>query len=143
MSAPLGDSKTWSKKNCCTFPKNVLSFWPYGYSKEKCILPPSSRSGNRGAGCCPLPAFFFRVQAAFRYRPRKSAGAERGKRRRGNAAAARLLETPKSRCTWCGQKEWQEIQRPAFGFGKSDGAAEWSDSECEACYGKLVSTTLT
>ncbi len=38
----------WSlkRRKLLRFLKNVLSFCPYGYSKEKCILPSCSRLGN-------------------------------------------------------------------------------------------------
>ena len=35
-----------SEENCCNFLKICYHPCPYGYSKEKCILPSGSRSGN-------------------------------------------------------------------------------------------------
>src|SRR5207249_5849616 len=53
----FGDSKTGTRK-LLRFAENVLSFSLYGYSKEKCILPSSSGSSDRGAGRSPFAALF-------------------------------------------------------------------------------------
>src|SRR5262249_39711114 len=50
---------------------------------------------------------------------------ERCQRWRGNATPASLREVAKPRGARCGQKERQEVQGVAFGFGQRNRPAEW------------------
>src|SRR6267154_2350425 len=62
---------------------------------------------------------------------------QRRERWRGNAASACLRKIAKSGCAWRRQKEWQEVQRPAFRTSQRDRAAKrpHSRNRCQVIVG--------